>query len=34
MTGTGIDLIIIPIVSIVSLAVWLLLVAHAATPAA
>jgi hypothetical protein len=30
MTGTGIDLIIIPVVTVVSLAVWLILVAHAA----
>ena len=30
MTGTGIDLIIIPIVTVVSLAAWLILVAYAA----
>jgi hypothetical protein len=30
MTGTGTDLIIIPIVTIISLAVWLILVAYAA----
>jgi hypothetical protein len=30
MTGTGIDLIIIPVVTVVSLAVCLIMVAHAA----
>jgi hypothetical protein len=30
MTGTGYDLIIIPIVTTISLAIWLILVAHAA----
>ena len=30
MTGTGIDLIVIPIVTTVSLAAWLILVAYAA----
>ena len=30
MTGTGLDLIVIPIVTTVSLALWLILVAYAA----
>lgn len=31
MTGTGIDLVLIPIVSIISLAAWLIMVAYAAS---